>query len=387
MTFARPHAAVVFAVAFAAAALAPGAARALPRFAPEGIACGACHAGPPVLDAAGERFLASGFREGGGEALAAHAARALPLSLGIETGWASVRTDTAATVTGARGARVERGMRAARIDLRSAGRAADDVAFDLDLRLDPDSARVTAPVAWVRLDGGRGGRFAARAGRFEAGVPWLADARRASRAEYLAPVALDATGLDAAYASPRWTAAVGRVNSARTGGGASANAPVFDRMGDTYAVLTGDAHGRSAGLRVLFGRQDSGISWHDWLQHLQVQASARLGAGRWRCVPAWIFDRFDDRPSPGVHQHWQWVLFEASADFGAAREWQAYGRLEHGHRTPTGTVPGLDRDAEVLGLARELAPGARAALEWSHGADNAGGPRRLRLDASVRLAY
>jgi hypothetical protein len=56
-------------------------------------------------------------------------------------------------------------------------------------------------------------------------------------------------------------------------------------------------------------------------------------------------------------------------------------------RTLTPYSRELDRQREALDLAYDPRPDTRVALEWSHAADNVGGPRTDALDAYFRVGY
>jgi hypothetical protein len=216
-------------------------------------------------------------------------------------------------------------------------------------------------------------------------LPFLSTDRRPTRREYLAPVEISAHGVEVTGTRAAWAATIGMMNSSRTG--ASAGGHGFNRLEDTYARVTRAFGAQELGARLLFDRQDSDISFHAWLQRLQAQVGGRFGADRLWIVPAYTLDRFDDRPSPGIHQRHQYALLEALAVLGAEREWVLTARAEHEHTTPTISTPGEDQDLEALRLTRVVSADSRVALEWSRVAVTAGGPRESRLDALMQLAY
>jgi hypothetical protein len=381
----RAHSISGLLLALGALALATRA-RALPIFSRgESAPCAKCHTAGPVLNAEGERFMRDGYRPA--RAAAAHAgeARPLPLSIVLEAGAFLERGDTL-SAGGGRGRRNGGEFRQHVLDLHAAGTAGENVSFHVQAGLDSAAASVRTRAAFVQFDDvRRGGALAIKVGAFDAGLPFLSRARRPTRREYLAPVEVWARGVELAGAHAAWTYAVGVMNSARTGAGAGGHG--FNRLEDTYARVTRERGGQVLGGRVLFDRQDSNISFHAWLQRLQVQLGGRFGADRFWLVPAYTLDRFDDRPAPGIHQRRQYVLLEALALLGAPRDWTVAARLEHERTTPTALTPGSDKDLEVLRLERVVSPNAHVALEWSHVAETTGGPRASRLDALVRLAY
>jgi len=148
-----------------------------------------------------------------------------------------------------------------------------------------------------------------------------------------------------------------------------------------------DLGGPQVAARMLFDHQDSNISFHAWLQHLQAQASACVPWGRFALVPAYTLDRFDDRPAPGIHLRHQIVLLEAIAPIDGAGRWVITARAEHDHVTRTLLTSEADRHLEVVNLACHVAPNAKAALEWSHAGDNVAGPSLDAWNAYLQVAY
>src|SRR5205814_10542057 len=100
------------------------------------------------------------------------------------------------------------------------------------------------------------------------------------------------------------------------------------RMEDTYLRLGHDLGGQPVAAQMLFDRQDSDLATLTWLQHLRGQIGARLGPPRFTVTPSYVFDRFDDRPLPGVHERHQYYLLETQVLLDSRARWTATGRYE-----------------------------------------------------------
>jgi len=315
----------------------------------------------------------------------------VPFSVILDAGYALSAADTAVASGGGSGARGWRNVgefRQNALEVHAAGRAAPNVSFRLEAALDSSGSDVHTPVAFVRFDDVLpGGALDVRVGRWDAGLPFLSAVRRGTRADYLAPVALDARGIELNGAHAAWTWALGAIESQRLPTDAGAAAHSFNGLEDLEAWAMRDVRGQLFGARGFFDHQESDISFHAFLQRLQVQFAASLGGERWRVMPAYTLDRFDDRPAPGIHQRHQYALLELQALPGAQQRWLLTARFEHGHVTPTVLTPGEDHDREVLRAACYVAPNVRVSLECAHTGDNVGGPHALATDAAVQLVY
>ncbi len=369
------------AVLLLSALAAPAAA--LPLFArADSAACARCHVAAAQLNAYGARILRDGYRAPGEAGTSLAPAHGPQVSLVVELGAGFASTDTLAP-GGGRGHRNVTESRPARIDLHAAGTVAPRVSYHAAARLDSSSSSVVTTAAFVQFDDlARGRALAFKLGRFDAELPFLSDARRGTRAPYLAPVALPADGVELGGSRGRWLYATGLVNSTRTPSPRS-----FERLEDVYVWAMRESGGQMLGTRLYFGHQDSNISWHAFLQRLQVQLAGDFGGRRLRVRPGYTLDRFDDRPAPGIHQRHQYALLELWALPDDAARWELLARLEHERTTPTVLTPGEDHDLEVIRAARVVTPNVRAALELAHAGDNVGGPHVTSASLSVQLAY
>jgi hypothetical protein len=373
-------------VALAAAPPAPPVA-ALPLVSPpRSVRCARCHTSPPQLNAYGTRYLLAGHRGDDGRDPGTSNAPTLP-SIVVSSGLPLARW-AAASGLERRGEMPEAARRPIMLDAHGEGALTRNAWYGVAASLDSLSGRPSVPMMFFECSALGSGARAVRVGRFETGLPFLSADRRATLAPYLAPVTIAAEGIELRESLPRsWVAVVGRIMSRRAPARSTADARWLDRLEDTFVWATGTFGEQVFGARVLFDRQDSNISYHAWLQRLQVSLGASLGTRRFRIVPSYLLDRFDDRPAPGIHQRHQYVGLEALVLLDPEGRCTVSTRLEHEHVTPTVWTRGEDHDLEVFRASRWIVPNACLALEASRTGDNVGGPRAARLDASVTLAY
>ena len=114
---------------------------------------------------------------------------------------------------------------------------------------------------------------------------------------------------------------------------------------------------------------------------------ASLGTDRIRFEPAYVLDRFDDRPAAGIHRRHQYAVLQGLALLDGAGTTALSVRFEHDHVTATPFTRGEDHDLEAIRCWRWVSPEVRVALEGSHAGDDLGGSHESRLDATVTLAY
>jgi len=382
----RPLALTALALAASAALAWAPRAHATPEMArAESLPCARCHTSAPALNAFGLGVLGRGDRLPGAPAHVL-AGGVPPLTLSTEFGAALLAADTA-SAGGGRASRVTSEFRAWTLRARTQGRLAPGIAFDAEADVDSAGGTVRLPVLAARFDDLAGGALAVRVGRFEAGLPFLSPERSPLLSPFLAPVAIAAEGVELQGVRRGWTAAAGITNSERTLANVGDNVTSFSRIENQYVWAMREARGQFAGARLLFGRQPSDISYHAWLQRLQLVIGASLGGERVRLQPAYVLDRLDDRPAPGIHQRQQYAVLEGVAQLDPAGTNTLALRVEHGHLTPTVLTAGEDHDREAARLARWLAPGVRLAVEGSHTGDNLGRPHEVHVDASVTLVF
>src|SRR5262249_46840589 len=147
---------------------------------------------------------------------------------------------------------------------------------------------------------------------------------------------------------------------ARTGG-VSPHA-IRPPLEDSYFRLARTLGAQSIGVQMLFDRQDSSLPTLSWLQHLRCQVAPNLVGRGFTVIPSYVFDRFDDRPSPGVHERHQYYMLEGIIPLAAGRRWTTTGRYEHEYRTRNTYDPEQHRQQAVLQLAWQASANARIAV-------------------------
>lgn len=365
--------------------LTPTTTRALPLWSRQyGVACVHCHAPFPRLNAVGARFRQNGYRMPDEPGRAITEVREFPLAVVANLGYAF--TSTASRVgTGPRVRRDLGGFEANAVEVHSAGTLAERTSFHFGGDLAHDTSLLEGGVAFVQFDDLAGaGALNLRVGVFGGEVPYLSRSLRTTLHDYLTPVTLDARGLELNGVRGGWTWAAGLIDSRRS---APPARKTFNRLEDTYLWLMRDVGGEKVAARVLFDRQDSNLAKHEWLQHLQVGLSARLGSDRFAVIPGYLLDRFDDRPGIGIHDKHHLELLEAVLSLGRERRWVITARGELEYRTPTALTPEENRQLEALNVAHLVHPDLEVAVEWAHASDNVGGPRVDALNAYLHAGY
>jgi hypothetical protein len=371
-------------------ALAPAPSDGLPLFSRQlQTPCASCHSAVPRLDPAGVRFLQNGYRPQGA-AVSERALRptGLPVSVlgGLGLGWSI--SDERAAAAGSPARVDSRPAHPRRLELESAGALSQRLSYDYASALDADAGKIETAAAFVQLnDLVRAGGLNVKLGRFDEGPAYLSSRRRATLRDYLSPIALAAHGLELNGTRAGWTYGAGLFESQRPLPPAPAVTSTLQRLEDTDLWLTDELHGQLVGARMLFDRQESNLRTLTWLQHLQAQGSALLNVGRVQLLPAYTFDRFDDRPSAGIHDRHQYGLLEALEQLGSERRWALTERVEHEYKTRTVLTREEDHDLEALSLGYEFGPNRRATLECAQSGDNIGDRRTTTLDAFLQLAY
>jgi hypothetical protein len=273
------------------------------------------------------------------------------------------------------------------VELHAAGVSRDRWSWHVDQRVGTTSGTLETPTAWGQLDSRGPEGVQVRAGRFETGLPFLAASRRTTLAPYLTPVSLDVGGVEMNGARDGWTVAAGLAENHRQLPGGPERMRLLTHLQDTYAWVAHGFAGQRIGARVWFDRQDSNLPFHTWLQHMQHEVAGCFTAGAVQVLPAYVLDRYDDRPAPELHDKHHMALLEVDAPLERDRRWWLSGRVEHEYRTLTPYTRELDRQREALDLAYDPRPDTRVALEWTHDADNVGDPRVNQLDAYLRFGF
>jgi len=229
--------------------------------------------------------------------------------------------------------------------------------------------------------------YSARVGRFDGALPLLSNHTVSTIHPYLAPVGLDALGLSVSGRSRGWSGSVGWIDSRQNLLPNDETPLALRRMNDAYLWV--GRGGRSAVVQasMLFDRQNSTLPSLTWMQHLKAETGAEFSLWSLTLIPSYVFDRYDDRPAAGIHDHHHYFMFQALAPLDARRRWLVSARIEHDYHTRTVLTPEGDRQLEVANLSCELLPGTSLAIEGSDQTDNFGAPDVRSIDARIRLVY
>lgn len=349
-----------------AVSLTSRVASALPLYSRSlGVPCASCHDTVPHLNAQGLAFASRGHL------LAAHGSGVspggLPLSAVGRVGLTDDRLDPAPEGAGQHGP--SRGSFSS-FELVAAGSPARRFYAHLEMGADREGPNVRRGDEFVQYgDAGGAGSLALKAGRFDAALPYLSNDARLGAAGYLTPVAFAARGFELDGSRASWSAAAGLSLSDRRLAGGVSPRTIQPPLEDTYFQLGRRFGAQAIGAQMLFDRQDSHLATLSWLQHLRCEVAAQLSCPRVTLVPAYVFDRFDDRPAPGVHERHQYVLLESIVPLGLARRWVMTARYEHEYRTRNTYDPEDHRQQGVLQLAWQAVPNARLGLECARSDD------------------
>jgi hypothetical protein len=379
-------------VAFAPAALVAVTvlarpAYALPLFSRQlDASCASCHAAMPALNAAGIEFAQRGYRAIRGDTptlLSAHgSARDAPLSVIASASLGSASSEVGA---GAGPASPARTMRRRSLELRSAGLLAPRLSYGASASYDRDE--LTGGVAFVQLDDVLAdGALNVRAGRFDAELPFLSPVRRATLAAYLTPVSFDARGLELNGERAVWTYAAGVSMSRRDSVGGAAPRALRSPFEDSYVRVSRRLGTHVVGAQMLFDRQNSDLPTLSWVQHLRAELAASLGGPRLAVIPAYVLERFDDRPAAGMHERHQFAMLESTAPIDGGR-FALTGRYEHEYRSRNQIDPEQHHQLASLTVAWLPSPYTRFALEWSHAEDRLARRHDQELDAFVQAGW
>lgn len=359
------------------ALLVAGARRApsLPLFGggPDGR-CDQCHTAVPRLNPAGIAFAERGYREAGGAPAHAHA-----FSIVGGTGFAVSRprprgTSDLRVMTEGEGS-----------GIHAAG-SIEHFTYHVNVAASRRRDEPEIGTAFAQLDDVAGAPLDLRLGRFDAELPFLSRTRRTTFAPYLAPATFDARGIELRGRPAGWTWATGLALSDRRVSGGISPRRIAPPLEDTYLQFTGAIAGGTFGAQFLFDRQDSPLRTLSWVQHLRGTVAASAGGPRLTIVPAYVFDRFDDRPAAGIHERHQFYLLEAVGEIDPRGRFTSTARWERDARTRNVIDPGTHRDLEAVDLAWHALPNAQLAIEWTN-RDGRPAGRQDQLGAFVRASW
>ena len=357
--------------------LVAGARRApsLPLFASGADArCDGCHTVVPRLSPAGIAFEERGYRGEGGAPAHAHAfsivgGTGLALSHPRPRGAADLHVVPDGEGSG----------------IHAAG-ATGHLTYHVNVAVARAEDEPQVRAAFAQLDDLAGAPLDLRAGRFDAELPFLSRTGRTTLVPYLAPTSIDARGLELRGRPAGWTWATGLAFSDRRISGGVAPRRIAPPLEDTWLRMTRTIGGGSLGAQFFFDRQDSPLRTLSWVQHLRGTVAASVGGPRLTIVPAYVFDRFDDRPAAGIHERHQFVLLEAVGELDPRGRFSATVRWERDARTRNVIDPEAHRQLDALDLAWHALPNAQLAVEWANRDARPARPQE-HVDAFVRASW
>ena len=363
--------------------LQPQDGTALPLFARKyGLECTSCHFAYPRLNKFGMDFRQRGYRMPGDKGESPWDAKEVPLSLVGNVGYTYDRVNLMDS-TGTRSNYSTSAYQQNQFELHSAGTLGSNLTFHLDSNFDGIGGALSGGMVFVQFDDiAKDGALNIKTGIYDADIPYLADSRKTTLAEYLAPVTLDGQGVELNGTKTGWTYAAGLINSQRTLGKPTDKS--LNNFENTYVWLMRDIKNHEITVRWYADHQDPRKPDVSSSLHTQVDASAFLNFDRAQIIPAYTYEKFADQPAENERQT---GMLEALYLFGGGAKWLATARYELAHVSKTDLNPVEDMNAEVLGLGYYPNPNLRVAGEWSHGADNVQGPREDKLSAYVLLGY
>jgi len=350
-----------------------------------GEPCAKCHDILPRLDAAGIAFAERGYRPAGRDFEPTWQVGQMPLSVVGSESFSDSRS----------GARSPASRRPATemlhrgsLQIHSAGVTLRRISYHVAAGFEKSTEDVESEAAFVQVDDLiRGGALNLKAGHFDAGIPFLSQTRRTTLASYLSPVAFDARGLELNGRRSAWTYAAGLALSDRRSSGGTHPSRIGRQWEDTYLRMTRNVGAQSVAAQMLFDRQDSDLPTLTWLQHLRAQVAGTLCLSRLTIIPSYVFDRFDDRPAPGLHERHQYYLLETLMPLDARGCWAVTGRYEHDYRTRNAYDPEEHRDLATLDLGWQATENARVAVEWAHADERLDRRHQDEVDAYVQASW
>jgi hypothetical protein len=351
-----------------------------------GVACSNCHDVVPHLNAAGIAFAQQGHLLSTHGPESTTAPEGPPIAAVGSAGLTGDRTEldhATATTPNERGT-----IRSSfsSLELVAAGSPLRHVYGHLEAGVDRNGPDFQSGDEFVQFgDAGSAGTYALRAGRFDAALPFLSNDARMTMAPYLSPVAFGARGFELGCTRASWSAAAGLSLSDRTLAGGVSPRPIKSPLEDTYLQLGRRFGGQTVAAQMLFDRQDSHLATLSWLQHMRCQLAAQIAVPGITLIPSYVFDRFDDRPMPGVHERHQYYLLESIVP--VARRLTMTARYEHDYRTHNNYDPEQHRQQGVLQLAWQAVPNARLGVEAARTDDRLARQGNANLEAFAQASW
>ncbi len=321
-------------LALASLAVAGGvrSARALPAFTRStGLACAGCHTDGARLNARGMRFLAQGYRWRGEGGVAARPSASVLGLAGLGVGDRDTRGVPDAT---------PQRERASMLEAHVLGTAGRGWSWHLAQRVGTTAGTLETRIAELRYDlGDADAGWGVHAGRFEAGLPFLAQSRRPTLAPYRTAVSFMAEGVELSGSRGVWSGSAGVTEDHRTPAPGTRITGFGAHLQDPYFWIAAGGERLAIGGRMWFDREDSDLPFHTWLQHMQHEVAAHARLGRVELTPAYVLDRYDDRPAAELHDKHHMGMLEVAAPLDPSGRWWLAGRIEHEYRPLTPFTP------------------------------------------------
>jgi len=373
-----------------AAVLSSHSAGALPLFARRyAVPCTQCHFAFPRLNTFGMAFRQNGYRMAGEKGSSPWQSREFPLSAVVQIGYGYTSVDSADSA-GRRTRSALATFDQEALEIHSAGTLGPRISHRVDANFDGAGGPLDAGMAFVQFDDVmRDGRLNIKVGIFDADIPYLADSRRVTLAEYLSPITLDGRGIELNGVQRAWVYALGVIDSERSHG--KPGSRTLNQLENPYAWIMGDFAGQLVTARVLLDRQDPRDTTQSAANHLQAELNAFFNCTRWIVIPGVTYEHFDQADLTQRDRRVT-LLLEGHALLDKKRRVLATARYElrHSPRFTFHGVPSLpeeDATLEVGNLSYYVNPNLRVALEYSHAQDNHGGPRTDAAQLFVHLGY
>ena len=383
-------------LALASAALQPRDARTLPLFARKySMPCTQCHMAFPRLNAFGIKFRQNGYRLEGDKGAAPWEEGAfIPLSLVGNVGIDYLRQNVEVS-PGNRTTTTTSQFVQNQVEFHTAGTLAKNLTFHFDNGFAGGAGGVlTSGMAFLQFDDlSSRGRLNAKAGIYDAEIPYLSDSRKTTWEGYLTPVTLNGQGVELNGTNQGWTYAAAVINSARTHG--KSGSTTLNQLEDPYAWVMRDFKGQLVAVRGWLNHQDPRKVDQESSLHTMIQGSAFLnnGTGRWAIIPGYTYEHFADADSSltPMSDVVQTLLLEGIFTTGAPQPWVFTGRFELRHQsklTSTAwTFPEEDDQQLAVNVAYYVSPNARIAFDWGHTYDNVQGPRTDSYKLFAHVGY
>lgn len=370
--------------------MSPNSAKGLPLFARKNeLPCTTCHFAFPRLNSFGMAFRQNGYRMPGQPGESPWESKEFPLAVVGNVGYAYTSVNQADS-TGTRVTTATSQFVQNAFELHSAGTLSKDFTFHFDADFEGPGLPLNSGQAYLQFDDlMKDGGLNVRAGIYDADLLYLASSRRLTNADYLLPVTLDGQGFELNGLHSDWSYALGLINSARTIG--KPTDKTLNNMENPYLWATRTIHGQQIGARIYLDHQNPRTASSSSALHTQAELSAYLNGARWVLIPEYMYEKFSDADFTQRDQVHSGML-EGSVYLDKGSRWLFTGRYEirHGPQFDYQGVtafPEEDDHQEVANVSWYANPNAKVAVEYSHLANNAQGPKTDGVQLYVHVGY